>query len=523
MEIQSHHQMIVRFENRRAKKWGLHRQDEIGQERGMGSDYELEQALRAVDDFRRDLANVPADRVELMGQERRVQQVAHGIARALMKEVFERADVKQPEVTVNGVRWGNRRDSKAIYTTLFGDVEVVRGVFSRPGGGPVAVPLELRLGLVEGRYTPAVARALTRAKASMPAQEAAELLEQLGVAAVSVSTIHRIPQAIAARYEKLREQINEQLRADDHVPDGAVTAQVALDGVMVPQDGENTGARGRKTASPKAPRHETRYGPVGARGPANDDGIKGRAWHEGAVGTIAYFDSEGTRLRTVYLGRMPESKMATLADDLEDELTAALSKSPGLDVCFASDGDLHQWEILEQMALRMPHTAVGRVLFLLDFFHAAEYLTEAADLVYGTNSADSHATAAQWRETLKRAEDGAERVVKSLRYHRDEMAEGAKRERMQGIIDYLANHKSSGRLGYAQAQADNKPIGTGVTEAAAKTVVNVRMKRAGARFSQHGGQTVMTFRAAILSGRFDLLSSLLEESYKATIRTERAA
>ena len=497
-------------------------QDEIGEGRGMGSDYEMEAALRAIDDFRRDLANMPADRVELLGQEKRVQQVAHGVARALMKEVFERADVRQPEVTVNGVHWGNRRDSKARYTTLFGDVEVTRGVFSRPGGGPVAVPLELRLGLVEGRYTPGVARVLTRAKASMPAKEAAELLEQAGVAAVSVSTIHRIPQAIAARYESLREQIHEQLRADDRVPDGAVTAQVALDGVMVPQDGENTGARGRKSDSPKAPRHETRYGPVAAQGPANDDGIKGRAWHEAAVGTIAYFDSEGTRLRTVYLGRMPESKMATLSDDLEDELTAALSQRPDLDVCFASDGDIHQWEILEQMALRMPHTAIGRVLFLLDFFHAAEYLTEAAELVHGANSPASHATAAQWRETLKRAEDGAERVIKSLRYHRDEMAQGAKRERMQGIIDYLANHKSSGRLGYAQAQADNKPIGTGITEAAAKTVVNVRMKRAGARFSQHGGQVIMTFRAAILSGRFDLLSSILEDSYKAAIRVHAA-
>ena len=489
----------------------------------MESAYELELALHAVGDFRRNLSIVPADRVDLMEQERCVQQIAHSVARALMKEVFERADVKQSEVTVNGAHWGNRRDSKATYTTLFGDVEVTRGVFSRPGGGPVAVPLELRLGLVEGRYTPAVARALTRAKASMPAQEAAELLEQLGVAAVSVSTLHRIPQVIAARYETLREQINEQLRASDRVPDGAVTAQVALDGVMVPQDGENTGARGRKSDSPKAPRHETRYGPVGAPGPANDDGIKGRAWHEGAVGTVAYFDAEGTRLRTVYLARMPESKMATLSDDLEDELTAALSQRPDLDVCFASDGDIHQWEILEQMALRMPRTALGHVLFMLDFFHAAEYLTEAAELIHGANSATSHATAAQWRETLKRAQDGAERVLKSLRYHRDEMPNGTKRERMQGIIDYLANNKSSGRLGYAQAQADNKPIGTGVTEAAAKTVVNVRMKRAGARFSQHGGQTVMTFRAAILSDRFDLLSSLLEESYRATIRVGRAA
>ncbi len=39
----------------------------------------------------------------------------------------------------------------------------------------------------------------------------------------------------------------------------------------------------------------------------------------------------------------------------------------------------------------------------------------------------------------------------------------------------------------------NYPIGTGITEAAAKTIVSTRMKRAGSRFSWHGGQAVATF------------------------------
>jgi hypothetical protein len=39
------------------------------------------------------------------------------------------------------------------------------------------------------------------------------------------------------------------------------------------------------------------------------------------------------------------------------------------------------------------------------------------------------------------------------------------------------------------------------------------MKRAGARFSQPGGQTVMTFRAALLSNRFEALHRELHLSY----------
>jgi len=40
-------------------------------------------------------------------------------------------------------------------------------------------------------------------------------------------------------------------------------------------------------------------------------------------------------------------------------------------------------------------------------------------------------------------------------------------------------------MNYPEALARNFPISTGVTEAAAKTVVGTRMKRAGTRFSQH--------------------------------------
>lgn len=484
----------------------------------MKQSWELEKALQGLTDFRRDLSTTPAEKLNLLEQERRVQQVVHALGCELMREVLMRADVTEPEVLVNGQRWGNRRDSEAPYVTKFGDIRVSRGIYSPAGGGPVVVPMELRLGIVEGRYTPGVARVLCRAMASMPAEEAAGLLQETGVAVVSVSTLKRVPKTIAARYETQREEINAELRGTEQVPDEAVTVQVGLDGVMVPQDGEHAKARGRETANPKVPRHETRYGPVNVEGPANDDGLSGRSWHEGSVGTLAFYDKDGDHLRTVYLGRMPEEKMATLSAELEQELRAALVARPELDVVFASDGDLHQWKILNGIGQRIVSYATGHVRSLLDFYHAAEYLTDASNLLYGANTAESRATAAQWRETLKYDEDGAARVLKSLRYHRDELAHAKHREQMQGIIDYLADNKRAGRLAYAQALADNKPIGTGVTEAAAKTVVNTRMKRAGARFAQHGGQTIMLFRTAILSERFGRLSAILERSYTAKIK-----
>jgi len=72
-------------------------------------------------------------------------------------------------------------------------------------------------------------------------------------------------------------------------------------------------------------------------------------------------------------------------------------------------------------------------------------------------------------------------------------------------ITYVDRQLKAGRMEYAEAIERKYPIGTGITEAAAKTVVGTRMKRAGARFSQHGGQAVMLFRTALLSSRFEAL------------------
>ena len=72
---------------------------------------------------------------------------------------------------------------------------------------------------------------------------------------------------------------------------------------------------------------------------------------------------------------------------------------------------------------------------------------------------------------------------------------------------YTPSLGSTRWAGWSTSKPSNAttPIGTGVTEAAAKTIVGTRMKRASARFSQHGGQTVLLFRSSILSHRFDAL------------------
>lgn len=293
--------------------------------------------------------------------------------------------------------------------------------------------------------------------------------------------------------------------------------QVALDGVMVPQDGEHARPRGRKTEDPSPPRHESRYGPMRANYPAAHDDKSGRAWHEASVGTVSFWSADGEHLRTVYIAEMPEERKRALVTRLEQEVHAALEERPDLSVVFASDGALTHWDALEAMAKRLPAAATGHRMLLVDLFHVAAYLGSTANIVEGDGTPQAKMLTTLWRETMKTFGDGTQRVLKMMRYHRDRQTHDAHREAIQADIDFIANQAENRRTDYADAIARNYPVGTGVTEAAAKTLVNVRMKRAGSRFDQHGGQTVLLFRSALLSHRFSMLSEQLELTYRAHV------
>ncbi len=474
--------------------------------------------MRGLGELRAALQNMGKERVDLARVEEQVREALDAVGRELMREVFVAADIDEPEILVNGKLYGRVDQRSVTIHTTFGAVDDVEQTMYGAGRGVATVaPMEKMLGLVDTYYTPKCAKVLCHVTAVTVREEGAELLRELGGIGVGEATMHRLPLSVMARYERDRDIIEPAVRAQTTVPAEATTMQVGLDGVMVPMEGEHCDPRGREPEGDRdPPRHERKYGSIGPTGPAANDGKRGVAWHEASVGTVAFFDAEGNRLSTTYIGRMPEEKKATLGLMLRDEVLHALTERPDLNPVMASDGAPAQWDTLTAIVKQMPREARGRVAWLLDFHHAASHLQDACDAIDGKGDPKGQVRRHQLAETLKAYDDGAERVLQSLRYHRRTITDEDAIEVLDRVIGYF--HKNRYRMGYKEAIAANQPIATGPTEAAGKSLIGVRMKRSGARFSQHGGQSVLTLRAALKSKRFGTLFAVIGKSYKAAIR-----
>ena len=104
----------------------------------------------------------------------------------------------------------------------------------------------------------------------------------------------------------------------------------------------------------------------------------------------------------------------------------------------------------------------------------------------------------RYREILRHDPCGVDKVIRALPHLRDSAKpEWAEIERELAL--FFRKHRQ--RMLYHALKAEGVAIGSGVVEAANKTLVTQRMKRSGMRWRITGGQAVLTFRALIKSSR----------------------
>ena len=420
--------------------------------------------------------------------EGKLHQIMASAERAVLAHELEQLDVNRPAVTISGQRHQRVLRSPATYTSAAGPITVVRTLY-RTGSEPAVVPLELRAGIIEGHWTPRAAHQASYLVAHMTPQECADTLCELGNMNPSKSSLDRLPKQLSRRWEEHRAAFEEELRGQESVPVAATTAAVSLDGVMAPM---KDGARQAKRAATRAAGRPTK-GPAGYR--------------EAGCGTVTCYDSEGERLGTVRMGRMPEARKATLKQMLSAEVNAALEQRPDLRLVKLADGARDNWSYLGELAPQAEGSDE-----LVDFFHAAEQLKAATDAAYGENDLWGRTQYEKYRHRLRHEPGGVERVIRGLRYLR---GKHPRRKRIKEVLGYFCRNRN--RMDYAGAAQRGLPIGSGVVEAACKTLVTERLKRSGMRWREAGGQAILTLRGWAQSDRFGAAWSLLSQTYRTEV------
>ncbi len=429
-----------------------------------------------------------------------LHELVSAVEREALRLALAGLDIDAPAVVVDGETYTEAVRCEGVYETRAGEVRVERTLYRRAADARCICPLELRAGVLEGRWTPSAASLAVWAVAHLTPQEAEELFARSGGMSPSRSSLDRLPKAVSERWEEQRPRFEESVRAVEEMPSEAVAVSVSLDGVMVSmKDGKRQEKRRRARQAGK----ETR-GPAGFR--------------EAACGTLTLYDAEGERLQTCVLGRMPESGKKVLKESLEDELVALLGQRPSLQVVGLADGARDNWSWFDRV---LPDRSVQ----VLDFFHAVEHLERAMNSAHGEGTAEARAEFERLRLLLRDQAGGVDKVINAIAYRR---RKHPRRKSLARELGYFRRNRH--RMDYAGAQALKLPIGSGIVEAANKTLVTVRMKRAGARWSIPGGQAVLTFRALAKSQRFDRAWSLLTSTYMAHVealpglsRTQRRA
>jgi len=202
------------------------------------------------------------------------------------------------------------------------------------------------------------------------------------------------------------------------------------------------------------------------------------------VGTIGRYDKAGERQHTLYLAATPEYGKATFLDRMEREIGRVKAAYPQARYVGLADGAKGNWEFLGR------HTQVQ----VIDFGHAAEYLSDAADVLF----AGERGAKRPWLESachrLKHEPGAARQLIRDLRRLAAGKGIAPDQAELGAAITYFTNQVKAGRMDYPPLVGSHIPIGSGVTEAACKVLVKQRLCGSGMKWKEPGAAAVLSVR-----------------------------
>jgi hypothetical protein len=228
----------------------------------------------------------------------------------------------------------------------------------------------------------------------------------------------------------------------------------------------------------------------------------GSVFEVATTATVTVLDRRGRRLGTVYLAYTPEFGQKTMSSQLTRLLRDLLKgwHGPLPRLCYVTDAGDNETTYYEKVLRRLKHPRTREKLEwirVVDYYHASERIWTMAELLFGKGQRSTAWARKMQKWLLKPA--GVNRVLHSAAALRElYRLRGKKRSDFQKAYRYLRDRMKYMR--YATYRSLGVPCGSGVTEAACKTVYTQRLKLSGMRWTDPGAQTILNLRVLQLSG-----------------------
>lgn len=339
-----------------------------------------------------------------------------------------------------------KAEQPKTYQTPYGEVLIKRYVYQRAGGGKTYCPLDREARIII-TSTPLFAKQVSSKFAYGSAREVRRDLRENHRRPVAVSYIQRLSEAISSIIEAKEESWNYMPpKMDQEI----ARVAVGLDGTCML--------------------------------------LCETGWREAMVGTVSLYDAQGERQHTIYLGATPEYGKGIFLERLEREIQRTKALYPQATYIGIADGAASNWQFLKD------HTSEQ----VLDYYHASGYLGAVAVALYPKDVVEQKRWLKINCHQLKHEEDAADLLYKQML----ELSQSGKhpkaiQDKLAAAVTYFQNHRH--QMNYAFYRAQCYPIGSGVTEAACKTLIKQRLCCSGMRWKETGAAVVLSLRALVLT------------------------
>ncbi len=400
---------------------------------------------------------IPFNR-SMLEAENVIQDALNEVGTLATVNFLKRFDTDGSPIVIGQTTLTSKGSVPKEYQTPYGATTVERHVYQSSKGGKTFCPLERDARIVTSA-TPRLAMQLSHKYAEGSASRVVKDLRLNHNRAVAKAYVQTVADAVAAVAMVKEEQWSYQV--PDLVAD-VTTIGIGIDGtcLLMCQD----------------------------------------SWREAMVGTISLYDKAGERLHTTYIGATPEYGKKTFLKRMETEIAKVSATFPTALKVGVADGAKTNWPFLTK------HTECQ----ILDFYHAAEYLTDVADAQFARDPRARKQWLNDACHDLKHDLAGPQVLIEQMRAFLGENKQPGPRDKIQAALTYFKNQQPL--MKYAEHLSQNLPLGSGVTEAACKTIVKQRLCCSGMRWKEAGAAVVLSLRTLSHSiGRWEQFWSKIDQ------------